>query len=253
MPKTVSAYEGGEPYVFISYAHKDTDKVLPVIRGLHQKGVRVWYDGGLELTEEWLDCIAEHLDKCCCVISFVSRNFESSHNCRQEISFAIEEGKGIAVVYLEPRENLKARTRMQLGPLHAMFYERYATVDAFVAELVKASVLRPCMGEPREETPSGPVAFDTIEFAGEEKTVSEETPEDWYKQAEGLYAEEAFTEAVALYYRAAQMGYAPAQNALGYCYDIGKGITQDAAEAVKWFRAAAEQGLAKAQCNMGWC
>ena len=246
MTKTVTAYEGSEPFVFVSYAHKDTETVMPVIRGLCEKGVRVWYDGGLELTEEWLDCIAEHLDKSCCVIAFVSRNFENSPNCRQEISFAIEEGKGIAVVYLEPRENLKARTRMQLGPLHAMFYDRYASVDAFVEAMAKAAVMHPCMGEVQEETPSGPIAFDTIEFAGEGETVSEETPEDWYRAAEKLFEEERFQEAVALYYRAAEQGHGAAQNALGYCYDLGKGITQDRTEAVKWYRNAAKQGLAKA-------
>ena len=29
--KTVKAYEGTEPYIFISYAHKDSNEVLPLI------------------------------------------------------------------------------------------------------------------------------------------------------------------------------------------------------------------------------
>ena len=53
-----SAYNGNEPYIFISYAHKDSDKVLPIIRELQSRGYRVWYDAGIEavtlgLSERW--------------------------------------------------------------------------------------------------------------------------------------------------------------------------------------------------------
>ena len=38
-----NAYEGQEPYIFISYAHKDSNTVLPIIQGLQERGFRVWY------------------------------------------------------------------------------------------------------------------------------------------------------------------------------------------------------------------
>ena len=43
------AYSGDEPYLFISYAHKDSERVLPVILSLQEKGFRVWYDEGIEV------------------------------------------------------------------------------------------------------------------------------------------------------------------------------------------------------------
>src|SRR5690606_41988002 len=41
--------------------------------------------------------------------------------------------------------------------------------------------------------------------------------------------------------RAAEVGYAPAQNSLGLSYDFGEGVSQDYVEAARWYRAAAEQ------------
>jgi len=49
----------------------------------------------------------------------------------------------------------------------------------------------------------------------------------------------------------AEQGNATAQNNLGWCYQGGKGVAKDDAEAVKWYRKAAEQGNAVAQCNLG--
>jgi len=53
--------------------------------------------------------------------------------------------------------------------------------------------------------------------------------------------------------KAAEQNYAPAQSNLGYCYDNGRGVEKDYAEAVKWYRKAAEQGHAEAQVNLGCC
>lgn len=41
------AYKGTDPYIFISYAHKDSDIVLPIISRLQKDGYRVWYDEGI--------------------------------------------------------------------------------------------------------------------------------------------------------------------------------------------------------------
>ena len=40
-------YEGKEPYIFISYAHKDSDRVFPILEELDRRGYRVWYDDGI--------------------------------------------------------------------------------------------------------------------------------------------------------------------------------------------------------------
>lgn len=275
MPDNLTAYEGNEPFVFISYAHKDTDIVLPLIRGLCARGVRVWYDGGVEVGTEWPDFIAEHLEKSCCVLAFVSRNFGDSHNCRREINFAIDERKEPIVIYLEPRELLKAGMRMQLGSLHALFYDRYPNGDAFLNALLRAEIVKPCIGTAEKEVPSEPqpVPFATIEFADEEMTtpsemplempqvitdepvpeLHDETPEGWFNKAKTLRREKKYEEAVVWCRKAAEQGHKSAQFDLGWCYSCGKGIDKNLREAAKWYRKAAEQGHVMAQFYLGGC
>ena len=59
-------------------------------------------------------------------------------------------------------------------------------------------------------------------------------------------------EAAKWYRLAAEQGFAPAQNDLGFMYDNGRGVPQDDAEATKWFRIAAEQGFSRAQNDLGF-
>lgn len=48
MQKTLSSYKGSDPYIFISYSHKDIDRVFPIIRMLQDDSYRVWYDDGVD-------------------------------------------------------------------------------------------------------------------------------------------------------------------------------------------------------------
>ena len=67
----------------------------------------------------------------------------------------------------------------------------------------------------------------------------------------GQGAHQDYAEAARWYRKAADQGYAEAQNNLGAMYGNGHGVHQDDAEAVKWYRQAAEQGHAEAQYNLG--
>ena len=60
-----------------------------------------------------------------------------------------------------------------------------------------------------------------------------------------------YAEAVKWYRKAAEQGYALAQNSLGNMYKNGQGVTQDYSEAVKWYRQAAEQGNPASQTTLG--
>ena len=53
--------KGYDPFVFISYAHADRALVMPIVQGLKARGIRVWYDEGIEVGNEWPDFIAEHI------------------------------------------------------------------------------------------------------------------------------------------------------------------------------------------------
>ena len=41
------AHSGSAPYLFVSYAHVNADKVYPEIAWLHEAGINIWYDEGI--------------------------------------------------------------------------------------------------------------------------------------------------------------------------------------------------------------
>ena len=272
MANYVAPYEGNEPFVFVSYAHKDSATVEPLIRGLLSRGVRVWYDAGLEAGADWLIRIGEQLERSSSVVAFVSRNYEESHNCRSEISFAIEERKNLVIVYLEPRENLNAGMRMHLCSFHALYYFRYEKADAFLDALVGESVLKPAVGSAEPEkicSDSRPITFDTIVFSDEGKNPAEVTPDDsseemreesfaqnaegWFAYAEKLWNAGKFDTAVAWYRKAAEQDHAQAQCKLGFCYLNGNGVQRNDKEALLWLRRAIANGDGLAIVYLGWC
>ena len=94
-------YEGSRPFVFISYAHKQSDAVLDTIRILHEKGWRLWYDEGIPAGSDWPANIARHMQDCERVIFFLSARGLESHNCYSEMKAAARQGKPILLVWLE--------------------------------------------------------------------------------------------------------------------------------------------------------
>ena len=57
-------------------------------------------------------------------------------------------------------------------------------------------------------------------------------------------------EAAKMFRKAAEQGYATAQNSLGNCYIYGNGVTKDIQKAIEWYRKAAAQGDANAKHNL---
>ena len=68
--------------------------------------------------------------------------------------------------------------------------------------------------------------------------------------ADGRGVPEDAREAVHWYRLAAEQGFAAAQFNLGVMYTRGRGVPEDAREAVRWYRLAAEQGHAGAQAAL---
>ncbi len=142
-----TVYNGKEPYLFISYAHKDTAKVLPIIEKLQQKGFRIWYDAGIEAGTEWPEYIASHLRDSHAVIAFISEAAIQSPHCRQEITYAGAKHKEVLAIYLD-NAVLPAGLELQLGNNQSMFYHRASSFDGFINSLITAELLRPCCARP---------------------------------------------------------------------------------------------------------
>lgn len=67
-------YIGEKPYIFVSYAHKDSEVVMRAIALLQQSGFRVWYDEGIDPGSEWPDTIEKYLERSSYFIGFISAN-----------------------------------------------------------------------------------------------------------------------------------------------------------------------------------
>lgn len=131
-------------YAFVSYSHRDSERVLSLIGRLRASGVSLWYDEGIEAGSEWPEYIADSLSRASCLIAFITPNFAQSHNCRREINFAVSRGIDVIAVYLRETE-LSPGLELQLNAFQAVFAQNFDDDKALAASLANARVLRPCV------------------------------------------------------------------------------------------------------------
>ena len=96
----------GEPYVFVSYASKDKEKVYEFVYELRKRGINVYIDIELQenISKNWLQNIKERLYDVDCVamISFLSLNYFRSYACLiEQLVTRSEDLKMEKVKYLE--------------------------------------------------------------------------------------------------------------------------------------------------------
>ena len=99
--KILRTYNGNKAYVFFSYAHANSNKVLPIIEQLDKANYRLWYDNGIEVGANWVEVVANHLLKSKIVIFFISKEFLKSQNCIREVNYAVAERKQMYCIFLD--------------------------------------------------------------------------------------------------------------------------------------------------------
>ena len=128
--------------LFISYCHSDSAQVFPIIERLAIEGYRVWYDNGVHPGEEWPETIARHMIDAKVCVAMVSATAAESHNCRNEVTFAVANSMPLLSVVLE---DFKMPLGMQLQLGNSRYIRKYEeTEEAFYAELLSSPVLAPC-------------------------------------------------------------------------------------------------------------
>ncbi len=141
-------YEGNKPYIFVSYAHKDSDRVFPVLEELDRRGYRVWYDDGIAPGSEWPENIAQHLDGCALCLAFISPASIASANCRREVTFALSKWKPFLGILLEKTE-MSLGMEMQLSAQQCIMKYTYQSQTAFFDKVCSCPDLKPCLGAPK--------------------------------------------------------------------------------------------------------
>lgn len=142
----MAAYNGTEKYIFVSYAHRDNAVALPIIEGLISRGMRVWYDGGIEVGTDWAEYIEDRVLGCECLILLLSHASVESVNCREEFALARESGRKILICYIEDLKpsDLKHGLRLRVPTYQCMYLSKYADVDSFLDEVSRARILEGC-------------------------------------------------------------------------------------------------------------
>lgn len=133
------AYKGNEPFIFISYAHKDSEIVLPVINRLQQDGYRVWYDEGIAPGSQWDVYISEHLAGSSSVLCFLSRAYLGSQNCRDELALARANAKPMNMIYIDDVQ-LTAGLKMRYGRIQALFMNKMSQ-DELLEKLYRSDAI----------------------------------------------------------------------------------------------------------------
>ena len=131
------------PYVFVSYAHKNSKLVLPAIAQLQSQGIEIWYDSGIEAGSEWPEFVAEKVLNCNKFLLFISQSYLESQNCKRELNFAISRKKEILSVFIE-NVSLTPGMEMQLGTYQAIFANRFPNKNALYTSLSKEPFFDTC-------------------------------------------------------------------------------------------------------------
>ncbi len=265
----MEAYEGSEPYIFISYAHRDADKVWPLLDKLNDSGYRIWYDDGIGAGSEWPAYIEQHLDHCAAVISFITPRAVNSSNCRKEITYALAKQKPFVYVMLEETE-LAQGMSLQLSDQYCV-NRGSMPEEKFLKKLCSSGALEACRRDgaetAREElcTPESTAKKPQMPFfvlaavvliavaavlilRPDTKAAAAETATSTETASELREAELPESETLA-----PEPEMSPKEmRELGRSYESGQGVEQDYVKALEWYTKAAEAGDSYAMFNTGY-
>lgn len=128
------AYTGNEEYLFVSYSHRDTEKVYKVLDALHDKKYRIWYDESCENGNDFRDELRQRIKGSSGVLLFVSSASMASPFCGMEIVVAREYGKKLFPIYLEDEAVVPPAFSILLANTHHSTIEN---MDRLVKSMVR--------------------------------------------------------------------------------------------------------------------
>ena len=101
MNEPFESYAGEDPYIFVSYAHRDKESVYSTLKYLYDQKINIWYDEGIPPSAEWVEEIAQAIKRSSLFVLFMSPQALASRYVINEINYAVSLNKNILTVYLE--------------------------------------------------------------------------------------------------------------------------------------------------------
>lgn len=148
--KTLLPYRGEQPYIFVSYAHKNLDVAMNIIKRLQLDDYRVWYDEGIDPGTEWDENIGSHIERCGFFIALLSSEYLDSSNCKDELNLVRELEKPRLLIYLEDLQ-LPVGLRMRLSRLQAIHKYKYSDQEYFFEKVYAAQGISACLNSTNNE------------------------------------------------------------------------------------------------------
>ena len=158
------AYHGREPFIFVSYSHKDGAEVFAEINRLHQLGYRIWYDEGIDPGNEWTEEIARALEGAAYFVVFISDASVHSTNVRNEINFALNRGKPFLAIHLDDVK-LPSGLELRMADIQAI-YKWQLSDELYYRKLGRSLLATTKRGDADEGKPAVPEPVPRLKSSG---------------------------------------------------------------------------------------
>ena len=143
MSKPFAAYQGTGSYVFICYAHHNSEIVYSDLMQLDRDGVNIWYDEGIPAGSAWRAEIATAIKGAKKLVFFISEASLNSTHCLREVDYALSNDIEIVPVYLED-VSLPGELQLVLNRVQALFRESDSLyMQHLLGALQNSSLLAP--------------------------------------------------------------------------------------------------------------
>ena len=127
---SLSAYQGNDDYIFVSYSHKNSDIVYPILEILHVQGYHIWYDEGIKTGKRWSKVIEEHLEKMKVLLLFVTPESMASENVMDEFEYALDSKIDIIRIDL-----VETKVPYRLRRIQALRHYNHKQKNQFIEKL----------------------------------------------------------------------------------------------------------------------
>ncbi len=141
------AYTGNEPYLFVSYSHRDTAAVYPILDALHDCKYRIWYDESCENGNDFRDELRHRIENAEAVLLFVSKSSMTSPFCGMEIIVARENNKRLYPIYLDDADVPPAFAILLSNTQHSMAGNMDKLIKALLRDLPAVAMDRLTIGD----------------------------------------------------------------------------------------------------------
>lgn len=149
-------------YIFLSYSHKDTEKIQSMIGWLEQH-YHVWYDKNLGAAREYNEEIADQIRNAKIVIAFFSASYMESPYCRDEIMYARTKGVEILGVLIDDVQ-LSEGMQLRLGRFQMLNF----TSDVKYEKIISNQYVISCKREKESES-----LLESLRHVNDEKKIKQ--------------------------------------------------------------------------------